>query len=115
MLATLELLPSKYENPFKWRGSCKRATLSAKYVVIPCNMDSFNTKVKYVREPKQPPQEIHHCGACGCSLIQHGNSNCVIAIYKTSFDAPGVTPTGSRKENTNSFFIVNVEVRKAID
>ena len=37
-------------------------------------MESFNTEIIYSREPKQPPQEMHHRGAFGCALIQHATT-----------------------------------------
>ena len=42
--------------------------------VIPCKMENFNTEIVYSREPKQPPQEMHHRGAFGCAFIQHATA-----------------------------------------
>ena len=64
------------------------------YVVLPCNMESFNMEVIYSRESKQPPQEVHHFVAFLCPFTQYGNSNCVITIYKNSFIVSSVTPSG---------------------
>ena len=84
-------------------------------VVLSCIMESFNTEMIYNRGPKQPPQEMHSWRDFGCTFIQHCNRNYIITIYKNRCVAPHLAATGSREVNTNSFLIINAEVRKTIN